>query len=78
MYYVSVVSVRVPRELKERMDALRGVVNWSEEIRAFIERRVAELEQERAIEELERLVEKLPPSPRGLALRYVREDRDRG
>jgi len=76
--YMSVVSVRVPKELKERMDAFRGVVNWSEEIRAFIERRVAELEQEKAIEELERLVEKLPPAPKGSALRYVREDRDRG
>jgi hypothetical protein len=70
--------VRVPKELKERMDAFRGVVNWSEEIRAFIERRVAELEQEKAIEELERLIEKLPPAPKGVALKYVREDRDRG
>jgi hypothetical protein len=68
----------VPKELKERMDALRDVVNWSEEIRAFIERRVAELEQEKAIEELERLIEKLPPAPKGVALKYVREDRDRG
>ena len=75
---MSVVSVRVPKELKERMDALRDVVNWSEEIRAFIERRVAELEQEKAIEELERLIEKLPPAPKGVALKYVREDRDRG
>jgi predicted DNA-binding protein len=75
---VTVVSVRVPKELKERMDAFRGVINWSEEIRAFIERRVAELEQEKAIEELERLIEKLPPAPRGVALKYVREDRDRG
>ena len=75
---MTVVSVRVPKELKERMDAFRGAVNWSEEIRAFIERRVAELEQEKAIEELERLIEKLPPAPKGVALKYVREDRDRG
>jgi hypothetical protein len=39
---------------------------------------VAELEQEKALEELERLVERLPPAPRGLALGCVREDRDRG
>jgi len=70
--------VRVPKKLKERMDAFRGVVNWSEEIRVFVERRVAELEQEKAIEELERLIEKLPPAPKGLTLKYVREDRDRG
>jgi hypothetical protein len=69
--------VSVPRELKERMGAFRGIVNWCEKIRVFI-KRIAELEREKTIEELERLVEKLPPTPRGLALRYVREDRDRG
>jgi hypothetical protein len=67
--------VRVPKEPKGRMDALRGAVDWSKEIRAFVERGVAELEQEKALEELERLVESLPPAPRGLALGYVREDR---
>ena len=70
------VTFRIPRELKERMDRLRGRVNWSEEVRRFLEERVRELEQEAAIEELEELIRRLPPLPRGTAAALVREDRD--
>jgi len=70
------VSFRVPRDLKKKMDELRGVVNWSEELRRFLENRIREYEQVRAIEEFEEVVESIPVSPRGTALKYVREDRD--
>ena len=70
------VSFRIPRELKRKMDELRGLVNWSEEIRRFIERRVKEYEQLRAIEELEEIIRSIPAVPKGTATRYVREDRD--
>ncbi len=70
------VSFRVPEELKRRMDRLRKYVNWSEELRKFLEHRVREYEQERAIEELEEIIRKIPSSPRGTATKYVREDRD--
>ncbi len=70
------VTFRVPKELKERMDKLRGYVNWSEEVRLFLEKRVRELEQARAIEELEKLIRNLPEVPRGAVTGYVREDRD--
>ncbi|RLE86884.1 MAG: CopG family transcriptional regulator [Thermoprotei archaeon] len=73
---MSVISVRIPRELKKKMDSLRGVVNWSEEVRRFIERRIREIEQEKAIEELEELIQRLPLMPRGHIAKYVREDRD--
>ncbi|WP_228546748.1 CopG family transcriptional regulator [Hyperthermus butylicus] len=53
------VSFRIPRELKERMDRLRGKVNWSEEVRRFLEERVREYEQLEAIRELEETV-KIP------------------
>ena len=70
------VTFRVPRELKERMDRLRGRVNWSEEVRRFLEQRVRELEQVMVIEEVERLIRQLPEVPRGTVTEYVREDRD--
>ena len=72
-----VVSFRIPKKLKERMDALRDIVNWSEEVRRFIEERVRMLEQVKAIEELEENIRKLPKVPRGTTVKYVREDRDR-
>ena len=72
-----VVSFRIPKKLKERMDALRDRVNWSEEVRRFIEERVRLLEQVKAIEELEGIIKQLPKVPRGTTIKYVREDRDR-
>jgi predicted transcriptional regulator len=72
-----VVSFRVPKDLKRKMDELRKYVNWSEELRKFIMNRIREIEQEIAIKELEEIIKKLPQSPKGTAVRYVREDRDR-
>ncbi|MEM1509336.1 MAG: CopG family transcriptional regulator [Thermofilaceae archaeon] len=72
----SVVSFRVPLELKRKMDELRGKINWSEELRKFVERRVQEYEQVKTIRELEEAIMGLPSMPRGTAVGYVREDRD--
>jgi len=71
-----VISVRVPRRLKEEMDKLGGDVNWSEEIRRFLEERVRELRRKRVLEEARRVIERLPEASRGTAAGYVREDRD--
>ena len=60
------------------MDELRNTVNWSEELRKFVESRVREYEQIKAMKRLEDLVRKLPLSPAGTASKYVREDRDSG
>ncbi len=70
------MSFRVPRELKKKMDNLRKHINWSEELRRFVENRIKEFEQEKTIEELEEIIRKIPPSPKGTATKYVREDRD--
>ncbi len=71
-----VISVRVPRRLKEEMDRLSSYVNWSEEIRRFLEERVRELRRKHVLEEARRVIERLPEAPRGTATGYVREDRD--
>jgi len=73
---MSVISIRIPGELKKKIDSLKGLINWSEEIRKFIEGKIREIEQEEAIEEIEALIQKLPETSRGLAARYVRGDRD--
>ncbi|MEM1611337.1 MAG: hypothetical protein QXQ57_06800 [Sulfolobales archaeon] len=71
-----VVSIRVPRKLKEQMDMLKDYVNWSEEIRRFLEKRVEELRRRRVLEEVRKVIEQLPEVPRGVVTQYVREDRD--
>ncbi len=69
-----VVSFRIPRELRERMREVD--VNWSEEIRRFIEAKVREHARKRALEEIDSMLEGLPAAERGTAARYVREDRE--
>jgi len=72
------ISFRVPKELKEKMDQLRSYINWSEELRKFVEMRIKEFEQKKAIEDLENIIKDLPKTPSGTAAKYVREDRDSG
>jgi len=74
---VSVFSVKIKRELKEKMEKYRDRVNWAEEVRRFIEARIRELEAE---ENYERILSELERArwsvPRGFSARSVREDRD--
>jgi len=70
------VSFRIPRKLKEKMDALRGEVNWSDEVRKFVEAKIAELERKRLLEKIDRVVESLPELPQGTVVKLLREERD--
>ncbi len=70
----AIMSVRVPPELKREMKKYN--INWSEEIREFIKRRIEEEEKKRALKEVIELVESLPGVPEGTAKKLVREDRD--
>ncbi|UXD21756.1 hypothetical protein IPA_07650 [Ignicoccus pacificus DSM 13166] len=69
-----VISVRIPKKLKEEMDKLDVV--WSEEIRKFLEMRVNELKKKKKLEEVKRILQGLPESPKSVATTLVREDRD--
>ena len=71
-----VLSIRIPRELKKRMEALRGIVDWKREIIEFLEQRVRHYEKIAALEEVRAMLEKHPVLPRGTAEAMVREDRD--
>jgi len=71
-----VFSIRIPRKLKEEMEKLKDV-DWRNEIMAFIEERVRMYKRMKALQEINRMLEELPETPRGLAERVVREDRDR-
>lgn len=70
------MSIRIPKKLKEEMDKLKDVVDWSSEIRAFIEEKVRTYKRIKVLEEVDRILEQLPETPRGLADRLVREDRE--
>ena len=73
MYMSEIITVRVPRRLKERMRRIK--VNWSEEIRSFLERRVRELELIEVLDGVARSAEKRRVRVDSTFL--IREDRDR-
>jgi len=68
----STLTIRIPRELKERMKKLP--VKWSEEIRLFIEKRVKHLELIKTIEDVELRAERR--RLRVDSTRLIREDRE--
>ncbi|KYH38152.1 MAG: hypothetical protein AYL29_001040 [Candidatus Bathyarchaeota archaeon B24] len=76
VYMGDVISIRIPPEVKREMDRLRGEVNWSEEIRSFIKKRISEHKRRKALQELIAYIQTLPSAPGGTADKLVREDRD--
>ncbi|WP_457741871.1 type II toxin-antitoxin system VapB family antitoxin [Thermococcus sp.] len=71
---MAVISVRVPDELKEKMK--KYDINWSEEIRRFIELRVREIDKEKLLDEIDSFLENVPELPKRKATKLVRDDRD--
>ena len=71
----AVLSIRLPRELKERMKELRDV-DWRKEIVSFLTERVKYYERLRIIKEVREVINKVPEIEPGTASKYVREDRD--
>ncbi|ASJ09167.1 hypothetical protein A3L11_07965 [Thermococcus siculi] len=71
---MAVISVRIPDELKAKMKELD--VNWSEEIRRFIEKKIREEEKEKTLREMHELLAGGTPAEKGTAAKYVRDDRD--
>jgi len=71
---MEVITVRIPRELKEAMEKLD--VNWGEEIRRFIARRVDEELRRRRLEDAITVLRETEGVERSFAGKAVREDRD--
>ncbi len=71
---MDVISVRVPKELKRMMKEVD--INWSEEIRKFIEKRVREYKRLKALEEIDSLLSNIPKADVGTARTLVRDIRD--
>jgi len=71
-----VITVRLPPELKREITKLKDKINWSEEIRNFIRKKVEEYKKQEAIKEVVEYIEKLPDGPEGAIQKLVRENRD--
>ncbi len=69
-----VISIRIPRELKKALDSLG--INYSDEIRKFLEDLVHRKMLERAITRALEIQRKIGKIRGNLAAEFIREDRD--
>ncbi len=70
------MSIKIPEDLRKKMRKLKDQVEWSKEIREYIQRRIREIESKRTIEEVHKMIESTSGVPEGTALQTVREDRE--
>ena len=66
-------TIRMSQELKEKM--VKNSANWSQEVRAFIEQRIKQMELINALEEIEKRSEKRKTKDSTLLIREERERR---
>ena len=69
-----VIGVRVPKRLKEELEELG--IDYAEEIRKYLEKRVRQERMRRALKELMSLREEIGPVEEDLAASLAREERD--
>jgi len=70
-----VISIRIPKKLKEKMDKFKEI-NWSEEIRKFIEDKITQYEINKALKRIEEHLNEIPELPPGTIVRWLKSDRE--
>ncbi|RLF13097.1 MAG: CopG family transcriptional regulator [Thermoprotei archaeon] len=71
-----VLSIRIPKRLKEELDELKGLIDVKSEVIRFLEERVKTYRRLKVLREIHEALEAHPRVPSGLAAKLVREDRD--
>jgi len=72
---VSVVTVKVPNELKRKMKQVK--VNWSKYIREAIQKKIDEQKLKAASAKLDEIRTRSKPVPTDELVSWIREDRER-
>ncbi len=70
------MSFKIPEDLREKMKELNDQVEWSKEIREYIQKRIKEIESKHTLEKVHKIVKSMAGVPEGTAEQTVREDRD--
>ena len=70
-----VISFKVSKEVKEKYERLKNVIDWPAELRAFVEERIRKAERSLVIRSI---LEKKPREilPKGSVVAAIREDRE--
>jgi len=72
------IAIKIPPELKKKIKQLKNKVNWPEEIRLFIKRRIREIEAEESMSKILEEIKSTSGVPKGFSVSSVREDRESG
>ena len=72
-----VISIRIPEQTRSEMKKLRRYINWNQEIRDFIKKRIDDKKKDDILASVTELLNKIPALPSGSAAQLVRADRDR-
>ena len=72
-----VISIRVPEQTHSDMKKLRRFINWNQEIRDFIKKRIDDKKKDDILASVTQRLKKIPALPSGSAADLVRADRDR-
>lgn len=70
------ISLRISDKTKENFDLFKGKIDWNNELREFIEKKIDEERKKDLLDQLESIISELPVAPQGAAVKLVREDRD--
>ncbi|RLE53635.1 MAG: hypothetical protein DRJ30_06610 [Candidatus Methanomethylicota archaeon] len=73
---MSIITIRIPRELKEKMKKYREI-NWSEVVRRALEERIRIQERIEATRRMDEIRRKVKPVKRRELDKWIREDRIR-
>ena len=71
-----VISIRIIEQTRREMKKLRRSINWNEEIREFIKKRIDDKKKDDVLAVVTARIEKLPEVPQGSAAGLLRADRD--
>jgi hypothetical protein len=71
-----VISIRIPEQTRSEMKKLRRYINWNEEIREFIKKRIDDKKKDDVLASVTAHIKKLAEVPSGSAAGLVRADRD--
>lgn len=72
-----VISIKVPKELKEKMKRYKRRINWSKVIREFLMESIRLLEAKERLEEASTLINETKGVPLGYSFKVL-SDRDGG
>jgi len=73
---LSIITIRIPKELKEKMRKYKEI-NWSEVIRKALEEKIRIQEKIEAIRKIDEIRRKVKPVKKGELDKWIRENRVR-